>query len=52
MVNFVIIAILAAVVGIAARYIYSQKKKGAACIGCPHACDCAKKRGGMGCGNG
>ena len=28
----------------AARYIYKEKKKGTACIGCPYAGNCQKKQ--------
>ena len=35
MTDIIIIAVVAAVVGLAARYIYKKKKSGAACIGCP-----------------
>ena len=38
MVNFIIIAIVAAVVGIAGGYIYKAKKSGAKCIGCSAGC--------------
>ncbi len=33
----------------AARYIYKEKKKGTACIGCPYAGSCAKHQMGQGC---
>ena len=41
-----IIAILAiaAILFFAVRYIYKEKKKGTACIGCPYAGDCPKRR--------
>ena len=41
-----IIAILAiaAILYFAVRYIYKEKKKGTACIGCPYAADCPKRR--------
>ena len=45
---------IAAVLFFAARYIYKEKKKGVACIGCPYAGNCAKMHaGGAGkdCGN-
>lgn len=41
MTNFIIIAVVALIVGAAARYIYKAKKSGAKCIGCPS--------GGNGC---
>ena len=33
----------------AARYIYREKKKGNACIGCPYSGSCAKHQAGQGC---
>jgi len=33
--NIIIVAVLAVVIGIAARYLYKAKKRGAVCIGCP-----------------
>ncbi len=38
--NLIIIAIVAAVILIAALYIYKEKKKGKKCIGCPYANSC------------
>ena len=47
-----IVMLMIAVMVIAAIwYIRSQKKKGVACIGCPHAGTCAKSRQG-GCSTG
>ena len=42
MINYLIIAILLAIIGGAAFYIYKAKKNGAKCIGCPNskACSC------------
>ena len=43
--DIIIIVILAVVLGLAALYIYKQKKKGSKCIGCPYAksgsCNCS-----------
>ncbi len=47
--NFIIIAVVLLTVGGAVAYIIKEKKKGAVCVGCPHAGECAKKRQG-GCG--
>ena len=47
MTDFLIIAVVALILGAAARYIYKAKKSGAKCIGCPHAKTC-----GGGCGGG
>ena len=48
-VDFVVMLIIALAVAAACLYIRHQKKKGVACIGCPHAGTCAKKAQG-GCG--
>ncbi|MCI6700864.1 MAG: FeoB-associated Cys-rich membrane protein [Solobacterium sp.] len=43
--NLIIIILLLIIVFFAGRYIYSQKKSGAKCIGCPNAsCPHCKKR--------
>ena len=49
--NLILIVILAVIVGLAALYIYKQKKKGSKCIGCPYGCSCSKntENGGKGC---
>lgn len=41
--NFLLVAVLVVIVLIAALYIIKQKKKGAKCIGCPYAGECASK---------
>ncbi len=46
MIDLIVIAILLVIVGGAIAYIRKQKKNGAACIGCPHAGACAKRREG------
>lgn len=48
--DIIIIVILAVVLGLAAFYIYKQKKKGSKCIGCPYGCSCSSKNEG-GCGS-
>ena len=51
MVNFIIIVVVGLIVGLAAGYIYKEKKRGAVCIGCSAACSCSGKCGGCsGCG--
>ena len=50
MVNIVLIAILAGILGGAAYYIYKVKKSGAKCIGCPMSKQCGSC--GCGCGEG
>lgn len=44
--NFIIVAVILLIVGGAVAYIIKEKKKGAVCVGCPHAGECAKKRKG------
>ena len=49
-VDFIVMLIIALAFAAAVVYIRNQKKKGVACIGCPHAGTCGKKRdGGCGC---
>ena len=50
MTDFIIIAVIALIIGAAARYIYKAKKSGAKCIGCPssrtcggNCCSCGEK---------
>ena len=40
--NIILVAVIFLILGGAAYYVYRQKKKGTACIGCPHAKDCKK----------
>jgi hypothetical protein len=40
MTDILIIAVVVAAVGLAALYIYKQKKRGAGCIGCPSGGNC------------
>ena len=44
--NILIIALVAAIVGLAVLYIYKQKKKGTKCIGCPDGSTCSGQCGG------
>ena len=46
MVDFLIILIVALIVGIAAGYLYKAKKKGVKCIGCPDGAKCSGNCGG------
>ena len=48
-----VIAVLATAVILffAVRYIYKEKKKGNACIGCPYADSCPKHGKGGSCGS-
>ena len=41
MTNVIVLAIVAAIVGLAARYVYKAKKSGAKCIGCPDSGTCS-----------
>ena len=49
MVDFLILLVIAAILGGAGWYVYSAKKKGVKCIGCPDAKTCAAKGGCAGC---
>lgn len=40
MTDFILISVIALILGCAIWYIISQKKKGAKCIGCPYAKAC------------
>lgn len=43
LVDYIVIAVIAAILGGAAWYVYKAKKSGKKCIGCPDGgCDCAK----------
>lgn len=44
MTDFIVIAIICIIVGAAVGYIQKEKKKGVACIGCPHGGTCAKSK--------
>lgn len=50
--NIIILAVVAAVVALAGRYIYRSKKSGKKCIGCPDSGVCSASRSGCGCGCG
>ena len=50
--TIIAIMAIAAILFFAIRYIYKEKKKGNACIGCPYADSCPKHRqNGAGCGS-
>ena len=49
--NYLIIAVLVAVLGGAAGYVYKSKKKGVKCIGCPNGCACNTESCGGNCGS-
>ena len=46
MANLIVIVVLLVIVGISVSYIIKEKKRGAVCIGCPHAGECTNKRQG------
>ena len=45
MINFVLVFLIGAILGLAIGYIRKAKKRGAKCIGCPHTGSCS-----CGCG--
>ena len=49
MIDFLIIAIVALIVGLAGFYIYKEKKAGKTCVGCPYSGKCSGGCGGC-CG--
>ena len=40
--NFIIIAVIVVIIGLALFYIYKSKKNGKKCIGCPYSDSCGK----------
>lgn len=44
--NVLIVVVILLILGAATAYIVKEKKRGAVCIGCPHAGVCAQKRKG------
>jgi len=51
MANIISVAVLLAIVGAAALYIYKARKRGVKCIGCPDGCRCGKDEGASCGGN-
>ena len=49
MTDILIVAIVLAILGAAAFYIYKAKKNGAKCIGCPQAKSCGGNCGSCNC---
>ena len=49
MIDILISIIILLCVGLAVFYIYKEKKKGTACIGCPYAGSCQKHKAGISC---
>lgn len=44
--NIIAVAVVAAIIIGIVIYLVKEKKKGAACIGCPYAKECAKRNSG------
>ena len=51
MTDFIVIAVVIAIVGGASAYIYKAKKNGARCVGCSHAGSCGRQGSECGCGS-
>ena len=47
--DYIVVAILAVIVGLIVFYIYRSKKKGNKCIGCPYSSSCQKHGGCSAC---
>lgn len=47
--NFIIVAILAVIIGAALAYVIKAKKSGAKCIGCPDSKTCTSKSSSSTC---
>ena len=47
--DLILIAILVAVIGAAALYVYRAKKRGVKCIGCPSGGNCCSCSAGAAC---
>ena len=52
LVDIIIVAVLALILGLAARYVYKAKKSGRTCIGCPSGGSCSGNCTCCGCGCG
>lgn len=51
MVDFIIVAIIVLILGLAGLYVYKAKKNGKKCIGCPDSGACKSKGCNCGCGS-
>ena len=47
--NFIVIAVILAILVSASVYIWKEKKRGVKCIGCPEGCSCGKGGSCGGC---
>ena len=45
MVNLIAMAVIVAIVGAAAGYLYKAKKRGVRCVGCPDSGHCSRSCG-------
>ena len=45
-VDFIVIAVIAAIIALAGWYLYKAKKSGKKCIGCPNSGNCAANAAG------
>ena len=52
LVDIIIVAVLALILGLAARYVYKAKKSGRKCIGRPRGAGCSGNCACCGCGCG
>lgn len=50
--NLIVLAVVVLILGLAAGYVYKEKKRGRKCIGCPDGCSCSSGgcAGCSGCG--
>ena len=46
--DYIILAVIAAILGLAAGYVWKAKKSGKKCIGCPDSGACSCGKGGCG----
>ena len=49
LVDYILLAVVAVVLGLAGWYIYKAKKTGKKCIGCPDSCACSAGNCSGGC---
>ena len=47
--DYIIIAVIALILGLAAGYVYKAKKSGKKCIGCPYSGSCSSCKGSCSC---
>ena len=52
LVDYIILAIIAGILGLAGWFIYRSKKSGKKCIGCPDSGSCSGVCGSCACGCG